>query len=116
MGELSRHETVTVHGDEVTCTDFNGLGPSGERPQRLSEECQAALEAISEELAKHGLTLNQTRHVAAMLREGDGFSQCQSTLGEALAAARPALTLRIVQGFPQANQRIALSLIASPSP
>lgn len=116
MGEPSRHETVTVYGDEVTCTDFNGLGPSGERPQRLSEECQAALDAISQELAKHDLTLDQTRHIAAMLREGDGFSQCQSTLGDALAGARPTLTLRIVQGFPDVNQRIALSLIASPSP
>lgn len=116
MGETSRHETVTVHGDEVTCTDFNGLGPGGERPQRLSEECQAALEAISGELAKHGLTLSHTRHIAAMLREGDGFSQCQSALGEALSEARPALTLRIVQGFPSTNQRIALSLTATACP
>ena len=116
MGDFSRNDIVTVHGDEVTCTDFDGLGPQGERPQRLAEECQAAQNAISGALAEHGLTLDQTRHVAAMLREGDGFSQCQSALGEALASARPALTLRIVQGFPDTNQRIALSLIASPSP
>ena len=114
MGASFPHQTVTVHGDEVTCTDFSGFGPDGDRPGRLSDECQAALSAISLALADHGLTLDHTRHVAAMIREGQTFSQCQAALNEALAAARPALTLRIVQRFPLPEQRIALSLTATP--
>lgn len=113
MGASSPHQIVTVHGDEITCTDFSGFGPDGDRPGRLSDECQAALSAISLALADHGLTLGHTRHVAAMIREGQTFAQCQSTLNEALAAAKPALTLRIVQGFPLPEQRIALSLTAT---
>ncbi|MFT8762445.1 MAG: endoribonuclease L-PSP [Gluconobacter potus] len=114
MGASFPHQTVTVHGDEVTCTDFSGFGPDGDRPGRLSDECQAALFAISEALADHGLTLGHTRHVAAMIREGQTFAQCQAALNEALAAAKPALTLRIVQRFPLPEQRIALSLTATP--
>ncbi|WKE48956.1 endoribonuclease L-PSP [Gluconobacter oxydans] len=115
MGASFPHQTVIVQGDEVTCTDFSGFGPDGDRPGRLSDECQAALSAISEALADHGLTLGHTRHVAAMIREGQTFAQCQAALNEALAAAKPALTLRIVQRFPLPEQRIALSLTATPN-
>ncbi|EHH67919.1 RidA family protein [Gluconobacter morbifer] len=114
MGISPTYETITRHGDEVICTDFSGLDPQGERPQRLSEECQAALDAIGRALAKHDLTLGHTRHVAAMLREGDAFGQCQAILDQALAASRPIMTLRIVKRFPLAGQRIALSVAASP--
>ncbi|MDE7539366.1 endoribonuclease L-PSP [Gluconobacter sphaericus] len=114
MGASSPRQTVTVHGDEVICTDFSGFGPDGDRPGRLSDECQAALSAISEVLADHGLTLGHTRHVAAMIREGQTFTHCQAALNEALATAKPALTLRIVQRFPLPEQRISLSLTAVP--
>ncbi|MEJ5154037.1 endoribonuclease L-PSP [Gluconobacter wancherniae] len=116
MGTFSTNENVTVHGDEVTCIDFNGMGPVGDRPQRLSDECRVALQALTTALADHSLTLQHTRHIAAMLRSGDDFAQCQNTLHEALAPAHPALTLRIVQKFPHPDQRIALSVIASPHP
>lgn len=116
MGASSPQETVTVYGDAVICTDFNGFDAEGDRPSRLSDECHAALAAISSALAEHGLTLGHTRHVAAMIREGQAFAQCQSALDNALASAKPALTLRIVQNFPSPDQRIALSLIATPHP
>ncbi|GBR71316.1 endoribonuclease L-PSP [Gluconobacter kanchanaburiensis] len=114
MGTSSSHHTVTRHGDEVTCADFSGFSATDERPDRLADECQAALSAISVALADHGLTLDHTRHVAAMIREGQTFAQCQAALNDALAAAKPALTLRIVQRFPLPEQRIALSLTATP--
>lgn len=104
---------VAVRGDEVACIDFHGLGPGGERPARLSEECQAALDSVACALSEHGLAAGDIRHVAAMLREGAGFAQCIATLADALAPARPALTLRIVQEFPVPDQRLALSVTAS---
>ena len=114
MGTSFPPPTVTVHGDEVTCTDFSGFSADGDRPGRLTDECQAALSAISLALADHGLTLDHTRHVAAMIREGQTFNQCQAALNEALGGAKPVLTLRIVQRFPFPEQRIALSLTATP--
>lgn len=113
MLNIRTHHNVTLYGDDVTCSDFNGLNPDGERPTHLAEECRQALNAIADALETHNLTLSDTRHLIAMLRAGEEYTHCQGIIEAALTATHPAMTLRIVPRFQLPGQRIALSVVAS---
>ncbi|GBR51585.1 hypothetical protein AA106555_0605 [Neokomagataea thailandica NBRC 106555] len=113
MPNIALHHSVSLYGNDVSCADFHGLDPEGERPLNLAEECRQALTAISDALGTHNLNLSDTRHLIAMLRAGEEYVHCQNVIETALATTQPAMTLRIVPRFPIPGQRIALSVIAS---
>jgi|GEM_PF-1312764 len=97
----------------VRLEDIAGVGADGEVPPRLVEECRLALVEAAALLAVRGLSLHDVRQFTYQVRDTDSFSQCHGVLSEAFGPARPAVTMRIVQGFARADQRLAFGFVAA---
>ncbi|RUT25134.1 endoribonuclease L-PSP [Asaia sp. W19] len=98
----------------MTYYGVTGLGPDGQAPESLIEECQNALMRMREILATHGLVPEDITHLAYMIPDSSVFAACQRIIAEALGPARPAMTLRLKPEFDVKGQRLEFNFIAAP--
>lgn len=116
MHEFSPHLSGHVSGspktDGVTCYGITGIGPDGQIPETILEECQIALNRVAHILAEHDLGLTDISHLAYMIAESETFAQCQRLISEVLGAACPAITLRVTRDFRHPGQRLEINFIA----
>jgi 2-iminobutanoate/2-iminopropanoate deaminase len=87
----------------------------GHLARRLSEQCRHALENGAAALAQEGAALSDVVRVVYMLRDADAFPACFPLLRDVFGDARPAVTLRLVDGFELPDMQIELELVARPA-
>jgi len=81
-------------------------------PRRLSEQCRQALLNGAQSLESAGLSMTDVVRVIYLVHDADAFPACFPLLRDAFGSARPAVTLRLVDGFDSPDVKIELELIA----
>ena len=84
----------------------------GRLPRRLSEQFRHALRNGAESLASAGLSMQDVVRVTYLVHDVDAFPACFPLLRDAFGTARPAATLRLVEGFDIPGMQIELELVA----
>ena len=116
---LSRIENRPVNGrQEVRVRRVTGFDRRhGGFPRRLSEQCRHALMNGAHSLEAAGLSMSDVVRVVYLVHDADAFPACFPLLRDAFGDSRPALTLRLVDGFDTPDVKIELELIArGPTP
>lgn len=103
---LNRPREVRVR--RVTGFDRSRNGFS----RRLSDQCRQALRNGADSLATAGLSMQDVVRVVYLVRDADAFPACFPFLRDAFGEARPAATLRFVDGFDVDGMQIELELFA----
>ncbi len=80
--------------------------------RRLSDQCRQALRNGADSLATAGLSMQDVVRVVYLVHDADAFPACFPYLRDAFGEARPAATLRFVDGFEIAGMQIELELFA----
>ncbi|MBE7211310.1 MAG: hypothetical protein INR65_09855 [Gluconacetobacter diazotrophicus] len=83
---------------------------------QLSGQCRQALLNASRSLGCAGLSMSDVIRVVYLLRNADAFPSCFPLLRDAFGEARPAATLRLVDGFDAPGIEIELELFARQRP
>lgn len=111
---LSRIERRRVNGrQEVRVRRLTGLDRrEGGVSRRLLEQCRHALVTGAHMLEAAGLSMNDVVRVVYVLHDAEAFPTCFPLLRDAFGDARPALTLRVVNGFDMPDVKIELELVA----
>lgn len=111
---LSRIERRRVNGrQEVRVRRLTGLDRrEGGVSRRLFEQCRQALVTGARTLEASGLSMSDVVRVVYVVHDADAFPSCFPLLRDAFGDARPALTLRVVDGFDTPDVKIELELFA----
>lgn len=107
------HRTSKGRPREVRIRKVTGFdrGENG-FPRRLSDQCRQALRNGADSLASAGLSMQDVVRVVYLVHDADAFPACFPFLRDAFGDARPAATLRFVDGFEVAGMQIELELFA----
>lgn len=111
---LSRIERRRVNGrQEVRVQRLTGLDRRDDGvSRRLLEQCRHALVTGARLLEAAGLSMSDVVRVVYVLHDAEAFRTCFPLLRNAFGDARPALTLRVVDGFDTPDVKIELELVA----